>query len=230
MIALSLFLLAYPLSFKGKVYNIESLAKEEGTFSLTVEDEEVFFNPLKVINLTAIGCTDAQEANVTVASKAPFGEGDFYCFVLGLKSSETPKLLEEGNGLSIEYNGGASNPGKFTFLFQCAKEEGTPALTRDKEYNYFVNWSTKAACGKGGGSDVFGIVFFIILLVAATLYFAIGIPICACGMKKRGKEIIPFIHFWIALPGLFKDGVKCMFSPCCKSKSGYDEVIAKDNI
>ncbi|KAK2955234.1 hypothetical protein BLNAU_9786 [Blattamonas nauphoetae] len=81
----------------------------------------------------------------------------------------------------------------------------------------------KSGCAKGGGGDGFGIAFFIILLASAVLYFAIGIPICKCGMKKSGKEIIPFVNFWIALPGLFVEGVKCMFSPCCKKK-GYDAV------
>eukprot|EP00770_Monocercomonoides_exilis_P015936 MONOS_15886.1-p1 / transcript=MONOS_15886.1 / gene=MONOS_15886 / organism=Monocercomonoides_exilis_PA203 / gene_product=unspecified product / transcript_product=unspecified product / location=Mono_scaffold01391:9482-9935(-) / protein_length=73 / sequence_SO=supercontig / SO=protein_coding / is_pseudo=false len=64
----------------------------------------------------------------------------------------------------------------------------------------------------------------IILSVLLVLYFAAGIPIMKFGLKKEGIEIIPFVRFWLAVPGLVIDGVKFILSPCLKSKSGYKDV------
>merc|ERR1711988_828559 len=53
----------------------------------------------------------------------------------------------------------------------------------------------------------FGWVFVILLFVAVTLYFAIGICYKMHKYGKRGEDALPHIDFWRELPYLVKDGI-----------------------
>ncbi|KAK2947179.1 putative Mitogen-activated protein kinase [Blattamonas nauphoetae] len=220
-LCLCLVALSLSVKFKGKTFNLEPLTKTDKTYySFDAPEEKIHFNVLKPLDLSVFKECESQPSDSLAVSL--FGDPDMQvCWNVGLSEKSTYTLLSNPAGLQISYKSDQSTD--FVMNFLCGKEASQFVGNRDANYNYEVNITHPGGCGKGGGNDVFGIVFFIILLVAVVLYFAIGIPICACGMKKTGKEVIPFINFWIALPKLFIDGIKFMFSPCCKSKADYTE-------
>ncbi|KAK2955032.1 hypothetical protein BLNAU_9963 [Blattamonas nauphoetae] len=218
----ALYLLLQPLSalvHRKQKYNVEDLIKTDGTvYEITRPEELLVFNFMYGANLSKYAnCSDQPATSMAVSI---VGENQEYCWNNALNTSFTTSDPPEGKGIILTYNSDSGN--KFMFKVMCGKEKSDWSANA-VGLEYTVSITHPGGCAKGGGGDGFGIAFFIILLASAVLYFAIGIPICKCGMKKSGKEIIPFVNFWIALPGLFVEGVKCMFSPCCKKK-GYDAV------
>ncbi|XP_055696499.1 cation-dependent mannose-6-phosphate receptor-like [Lutzomyia longipalpis] len=59
-----------------------------------------------------------------------------------------------------------------------------------------------------------GGVLMVILLVAFTMYFAIGIVVNFFMLGARGIEVIPNITFWRNLPGLVMDGIRFLQNGC----------------
>ncbi len=51
----------------------------------------------------------------------------------------------------------------------------------------------------------------IIVLCGLFLYFVLGIIILKFAMHKEGREVVPNVEFWAALPGLVLDGIKYVF-------------------
>lgn len=86
-----------------------------------------------------------------------------------------------------------------------------------------IDFEAKQACRKTGLS--FGSIMLIVLAILFVLYFLIGIPVCKFALKKKGKEIIPFVYFWLSIPGLVVDGVKFIFTPCCRgNRREYEDI------
>ncbi len=56
-----------------------------------------------------------------------------------------------------------------------------------------------------------GWVFVIIVLCGLFLYFVLGIVILKFALHKEGRDVVPNVEFWAALPGLVVDGIKCVF-------------------
>lgn len=81
------------------------------------------------------------------------------------------------------------------------------------EANFYSPQGCKISKKSGLG---FGSIMLIILAACVVLFFAIGIPIQYFVRHKKGLEIIPFFAFFVSIPGLVLDGVKFIFSPCCK--------------
>jgi len=52
------------------------------------------------------------------------------------------------------------------------------------------------------------------LICVTVLYFAIGALVNKFYWKSEGIEIIPNVAFWIALPGLVKDGHLYIYKKC----------------
>ncbi|KAK2961552.1 hypothetical protein BLNAU_3350 [Blattamonas nauphoetae] len=220
---LYLFSISQPFVYDKQTYNIEALTKKDADYDFTLPDEVVHFNVLSTIHQNLYDlCKDHTNCALVgvTTDEAP------NCFCMANNATMKTTKLADKTGIQLEYENDMGTNSKIQIVCKKGEKGDTFKLERSQGFEYLVTFEHEGGCPKGGagGSDAFGIVFFIILLVAAVLYFAIGIPVCKCGMKKSGKEIIPFINFWIALPGLFIDGVKCMFSPCCKSKSGYADV------
>ena len=93
-----------------------------------------------------------------------------------------------------------------------------------------LNFTTSHACpsssSSSGGGLSFGSIVLIIIAVLVVLYFAVGIPVMIFVFKKTGIEIIPFVSFWMMIPGLVLDGCKFILGlfPCFKKKEGYSDV------
>lgn len=83
-----------------------------------------------------------------------------------------------------------------------------------------------AFCPVADGGFDYGWVFVIIVLVGAFLYFVLGIIILKFAMHKEGREVVPNVEFWVALPGLVWDGIKFLFGKfrqcCCRGE--YESV------
>merc|ERR1712008_449883 len=56
-----------------------------------------------------------------------------------------------------------------------------------------------------------GSCLFIGLLLILTLYLSIGVTFERMVRHKEGLEAVPNREFWVALPGLAKDGVVFLF-------------------
>ena len=94
---------------------------------------------------------------------------------------------------------------------------------------YNVTFYHPDACpiskSSSSGGLSFGSIVLIIIAALIVLYFAVGIPVMIFVFKKTGIEIIPFVSFWMMIPGLVLDGCKFILGlfPCYK-KEGYDSL------
>jgi hypothetical protein len=81
-------------------------------------------------------------------------------------------------------------------------------------------------CAGGGGPSSFddGWIFVIIVLCGLFLYFVVGIIVLKFVMHKEGREIVPQVEFWAALPGLVLDGMKFAWRKITCQTGGYTEV------
>ncbi|KAK2961551.1 hypothetical protein BLNAU_3349 [Blattamonas nauphoetae] len=206
--------------FKGKKYDVEGLMKSAtDQYYVTYLDDSIIFNFMEVVNLTLYGtCTQMDEKTMAVVMRE--GMEDMECINAAILDKPVFEATQSPLGISITYK--SKTEKTFTFQVDCAEMASTFIATRDASDNYRLSIQHPGGCGVRASSDIFGIIFFSVLLGAIVLYFAIGIPICACGMKKKGIEVIPGGKFWRSVPGLFVDGIKCMF--CCRKKEIYDPV------
>jgi len=83
----------------------------------------------------------------------------------------------------------------------------------DPPHNYHLKWETSFACptkGGGGGGDSEGIsggwIFIIILVCCVPVYLIVGVAVQKFYYHSSGMELIPNVGFWLALPGLVRDG------------------------
>lgn len=89
-----------------------------------------------------------------------------------------------------------------------------------------IAWSGFCPGGGGGGDNGFdfGWVFVIIVLCGLFLYFVLGIIILKFALHKEGREVVPQVEFWSALPGLVLDGIKFTWRKITCQSGGYTEV------
>merc|ERR1711915_791476 len=68
--------------------------------------------------------------------------------------------------------------------------------------------------GKGGlsGGSILLIIFFSVMFV----YILTGTLFMKFKRNAIGSEMFPNKSFWTNCPGLVKDGVRCLISPCSK--------------
>jgi len=81
-------------------------------------------------------------------------------------------------------------------------------------------------CTGAGGPSTFdmGWVFVIIVLCGLFVYFVGGILLLKFALHKDGREIVPQVDFWTALPGLVVDGIKFAWRKITCQTGGYTEV------
>jgi len=94
---------------------------------------------------------------------------------------------------------------------------------------YNFAWATSLACPTNapppgtGGKLSGGGIFLILVFCLFAVYVAAGITYNVVRKKATGKEIIPNVEFWLAIPGLVKDGVMFIVNSTCR-RSGYAQV------
>lgn len=160
----------------------------------------------------------------------------------GAKQYGAGIVVHVGNGDSCS-NGVLRNA--FFFLHCDPNQQGRISTMSVTEVD--PNSGTKSPCtywfdvipsalfcpGGGGGGGVpgapppfdYGWVFVIIVLCGLFLYFVIGIIILKFALHKEGREIVPQVDFWTALPLLVWDGMKYAFCCVpCRGGGSYTEV------
>jgi len=126
-------------------------------------------------------------------------------------------LADGSEGFILTFEGGEDNR-KAVINFKCDKNAKTGLLQFNQEnpqHTYIFTCATEYACagaapppnkGGGGGGISGGWIFIIILVCVVVLYLIGGVIFNKFVAKKEGVEIIPNSYFWLALPGLIKDG------------------------
>jgi len=141
-------------------------------------------------------------------------------------------------GATLKFSSGDGGR-SFELDLQCDPNGGigTPVFEIETPTNFYnFQWVSAYACpiggsngpspptpGGGGGLSGGGI-FLILLFCLLVVYVAAGITYNVVKKKATGKEIIPNVEFWSALPGLVKDGVMFIVNSTCRRGSGYAQV------
>ncbi|KAK2955086.1 hypothetical protein BLNAU_10017 [Blattamonas nauphoetae] len=143
------------------------------------------------------------------------------CECYGLLSDENCDELPNNEGVYVEHQRKEfATPHTARWNIRCGKKADIVVTGMDT-MTIQIDWRGPQGCAKGGGLG-WGWLFIIILFSSLALFFAIGIPINACGRKKSGIEVVPFVYFWVGIPRMVMEGVKCLFSPCRKKQRGFD--------
>ncbi|GFS14775.1 cation-dependent mannose-6-phosphate receptor [Elysia marginata] len=78
-----------------------------------------------------------------------------------------------------------------------------------------------ASAGQSEGLSV-GSILLIVFVSLVFVYIVAGVAV-QVGLKKAdGKDRIPHVTFWIAVPGLIKDGIRFTFS--CGKRKQYSDI------
>jgi len=148
--------------------------------------------------------------------------------------TKRPTAAEDA-GFLLTYTGGEDDR-QVDIEFICDKSAGNGKLVcgdpaEDPGKHYHLKWTSAHACPGGGGDGgddsgndddgggdggrkkkddgpaiSGGWIFIIILSGLTVLYFVAGAVFNKFVRHKEGLEIIPNVEFWVALPGLVKDG------------------------
>jgi hypothetical protein len=210
-------------SVGGSAYDISGLASALGNKEVQTTDntgQVYFYKPCGIVeNLQCQTATDTKPAVCQRDLRNPPMFHD-----LGSQATATFTALPANigtEGFTLGVTGGedarqtqiyfkcdkGANPGTFTFLSEPVAK------------TYQFQYTTKFACigggggggdGGGGGGDDDGIsggwIFIIILSSLLVLYLIGGVVYNKFVAHKEGKELIPNVEFWTALPGYVKDG------------------------
>jgi 1,2-dihydroxy-3-keto-5-methylthiopentene dioxygenase len=153
-----------------------------------------------------------------------------------LGSTTTAKIIgqnldeqKEKGGFTIEFTGGTTaqpsgQARQMEIDFICdptGDGMGTPEYSGEQPaLHYNIKWTTKMACPVAGGALSPGSIILIVLASLIFVYFVGGIIFMKFVKHAEGIEIIPNVEFWVAIPGLVKDG--CLFigsKTCCRNQS-----------
>eukprot|EP00708_Paratrimastix_pyriformis_P001701 GAFH01000313.1.p2 GENE.GAFH01000313.1~~GAFH01000313.1.p2 ORF type:complete len:198 (-),score=16.57 GAFH01000313.1:86-679(-) len=160
-----------------------------------------------------------------------------FCTKLGdSKSSIYAPIYTAGQaqptGLNITYGNGemcsAGYHNSFQLIVPCATSVGKPTI-KITECRYAVEFPHPAGCFTAVPSGMsVGTVLLILLLVGFFLFISGG-SVLKWRIKKMDMsiQVIPFIDFWKALPGLVWDGIKfSFFPPLCRPKPSQYQTMA----
>jgi hypothetical protein len=228
VLALMVFAASAQADCKGKVgkfeYDLSPLAAKIGAVDLQATDNtnQVYFYRVCGV-VSSSFCQTVTDNTPAVCQKDSRIPAQYH----DCGSQKTAKFQRlpsgsESDGFTLAFSGGEEDRAAMVY-FKCdrSKEVGTLKFVKeDPIKTYDLEYSTKYACptngggggGGGGGSDdddggiSGGWIFIIILSSLLVLYLIGGVAFNKFYRHHEGKEIIPNVDFWIALPGLVKDG------------------------
>lgn len=137
-------------------------------------------------------------------------------------------LTGGGKGAILSASGGDGNPSrKMEINYICDSSAGFGELKFMNEVSndYSFEWRSTCVCpgacskhggdGGGDGPEISGGWIFIIILISCiVLYLVGGVLYNKFKNHATGIELIPNVAFWIALPGLVKDGHLYIYKKC----------------
>jgi len=214
---------------KGKVgnynYDLTELAKKIGAVDLQTQDtnqppQTYYYRVCGVVSNNF--CQTVDDMTPAVCQKDSRIPAEFHdCG--NQKTARFQRLPSGGDdaGFTLSYTGGQDGRAAMIY-FKCDKSKDPGVLSFVKEdpiKTYDLQYVSKYACptngggggGGGGGDDddggiSGGWIFIIILSSLLVLYLVGGVAFNKFYRHHEGKEIIPNVDFWLALPGLVKDG------------------------
>ncbi|XP_070565876.1 cation-dependent mannose-6-phosphate receptor-like isoform X2 [Ptychodera flava] len=211
----------------GQHIDLKALANNDGTARFKdLQGPDSFYysyNP----------CNDFSESgdctNVAACQKTTLGVGG-QSYDLGNQASA--EFITEGSDLYLKYTGsGKADPTVRTSKVKitCTQSGGDILVVQGEKdpLIYSFELMSPECCpksGGGGGGLSAGTVLCIIFLVLVTVYFVGGILYMKFAKQAAGLDLIPNREFWVSLPGLIKDGILFVVSPCRKGSTPYDEI------
>jgi len=238
---------------KSAKYDLTKLYNAiNGAVQSTTDDKRntYYYIPCKSISASEPNCQgfqyDLQPAVCQKDGRAPPGWHGLGTLNSSAWSVRTNGDVESGFVLTFPQGGEPSPPPvrKTDIEYICDPSGSEGSLTpadnpENPTHDYHLTWTTKYACpqsdgdgdGDGGGGDgggggiSGGWIFIIILAGSAFIYLIAGVAVKKFVFHAEGIELIPNAMFWIALPGLVKDGnlflVRKALGLCGR---GYDQV------
>ncbi|KAK2957462.1 hypothetical protein BLNAU_7619 [Blattamonas nauphoetae] len=202
----------------GLRFRVDGLTLTDSRYNVTLDQETIYFNfRAAVLPLPEKGCEYKDQIAYTASTNA---EQKQECWGLGTVDSGTAKKRDKNQGVMFRYEK-SDDASSFNLAWICSDK--TNIVPSKVSLEYTVNFMHPNACPLKDPPS-FGIIFWIIILIAAAAYFIIGTPISIFVFKKRGKEMILFFKYWKQGFGYVKDGVRFLFSPCVKTRNYYEEV------
>jgi hypothetical protein len=211
-------------------YDLTKLAQQvtEDQTCTDTNQNLYYFLPCRVLTTSECANTEPSPGACQRDTRRP----PLYHDLGSINTATFSQLPDAGinEGILLTYTGGEEDR-MVDIAFICDKaitgtgklECGNPAEQPQKHYHLI--WRTAHACpssssggdgdgdGDGGekkkddGGISGGWIFIIILSGVTVLYFVGGALFNKFVRHKEGLEIIPNVEFWLALPGLVKDGI-----------------------
>jgi len=243
-------------SVNGVAYDLTRLASAIGNQQVTcVDDKENTYYYLPCAVVPEPQCRFVYDTTPGVCQKDSRKPVNLY-HGLGTVGSASFRQRSNGNprsGFILAFpNGGEPDPppARTTDIeFICDSGAGTGSFqpnnpAENPTHDYHLMWRSAYACPVGGGDNgnndngdggdgdggsggiSGGWVFIIILVGVIFLYLAIGCAVRKFVMGASGIDIIPNVVFWLALPGLVKDGNVYTFRKLLGlcGRGGYSQV------
>jgi len=133
---------------------------------------------------------------------------------------------EGGYGVTATHTGGIqSRMMQIDFICDESAGPGTPTfLTENERKDYIFRWKTQYACPVNAPSGLsLGSILLITVACLAVVYLVSGILYNKYKKGLSGLELLPNVEFWVAIPGLSKDGVLFVINKI-KGKNGYQQL------
>ncbi|XP_065845836.1 uncharacterized protein [Oscarella lobularis] len=200
----------------------------------SVSDGEYFYDVNLCSSFSMTSCT-----GVTVCQSSADGAWTYSCGVLSGASFST-----EGDTVYYTFDGGEDGRKSKIQLSCDQNDEGTMFAYGDGpvELEYDFTLYSRYACpldpgegppdpdpdpdpdggGSGGASLSPGSILLIVVFALLVTYFIVGTLVLKVGLHAEGREIVPQVVFWTAIPGLIKDGVLFI---CNKIRGRDDGVV-----
>lgn len=156
-------------------------------------------------------------------------------FNAGTQDSAVFKF-DEQNGMALVYSATTEGVLRTTYVYlQCEQnEDGALNVLGEitPDGNYYMYLSSKYACptedgssaGPGSSSGLSGgSILLIIVIVFIFVYLVGGMVFQTVLRKAEGKERVPNVAFWSALPSLIKEGFQFTYKSV-KQRAGYSSI------
>ena len=222
---------------EGGYINLEKLdqAKQNGQPKwsaipdVTLTDTTYAYNPCTAFTSTA-PCTSVAGCQTQYSNNYAMGTQESATFQKDTTLGTTLVYTNTGGTFKVQLVCDADKEGDLT---NAAQDPSLP-------YDYSMTLTTKYACsdiapppaghgGKGSGSSGLspGSIMLIVFFVCITVYLVGGILFNKFYRGANGKEIVPQVDFWIALPGLARDGALFSWNKVRSlggKRANYDDV------
>jgi len=213
----------------------EYIKKEKTGGYLTVTGADTYsFNPCDTFNVPKPPGAYTYECTNVLACQ---NHDKSSLYDIG-SSTMPPTFTSIDNGVKITYQTGHSSSWPVRkSMVSCICDDsytGLPGFSfKNEDPTAQYNFDMRHACccknrckdGMAGGSSSLsgGSILLIIMFVLLIVYLVLGGLFMKYKKGAIGSEVIPNKAFWGAIPGLVRDGIWFVLTPCTK-RSSYNQV------